>query len=125
MTKMPKLEKNNWPGTSVKEDQFCITAKGENALFTEAQAAEVIRRVEAYNPWIPVSERLPEVPVGPPNASSEIFLLIYKTMPCLGRYNNFEGWRINGVRFHKRLNQKDITHWKPIVLPEQKELKDG
>ena len=75
--------------------------------------------------WIPVSEGLPKVPVGPPNENSETVWIIFKGIPCNGYYTNFEGWRVYGMRFQKRMNQKDITHWMHIHLPDDQEASDA
>jgi hypothetical protein len=80
--------------------------------------AERIRELEEQSRWIPVSERLPKVPVGPPNASSEKVWLIWRGEAFKGYYTNFEGWRICGA-YKVPEYQKEVTHWKPIILPEQ------
>lgn len=82
-------------------------------------AGEALAALEPKCDWIPVSEGVPSLPVGPPNASSEDVWLIFKGNPHIGYYTNFTGWRVRGIRFQKRLMQKDITHWKPIVLPKE------
>lgn len=69
--------------------------------------------------WIPVSEGPPDVPVGPPNASSKNVWIIFGGQPDIGYYTNFDGWRVQGLRFQKRMKQSKITHWKPIVLPSE------
>ena len=86
-------------------------------LLIELQAE--IKQLEEENRWIPVSERLPEVPVGPPNSCSEHVWLIHKGIAERGYYTNFTGWRIHGSYFDENTVQTEVTHWKPIVLPPQ------
>ncbi len=69
--------------------------------------------------WIPVSERLPKIKRDKHNEASKKVWLIFQNKPRIGYYTNFTGWIVDGIRFHKRMNQQDITHWMEIpTLPE-------
>jgi len=76
--------------------------------FTEDQAAEIIRRVEAYNPWIPVSEIAPGLGVW--------VLVSDTTMIAKGKRIDKTSWFGPEIT---TIFEKQITHWKSIVLPEQ------
>ncbi|KKN33736.1 hypothetical protein LCGC14_0800550 [marine sediment metagenome] len=97
------------------EEGIYLIDKSRCKWVKKCQEAEA--ELDKYR-WIPVSEKLPEVPDEPPNASSETVWLIYNGEAHYGYYTNFAGWWVYGQRFQKRLNQKDITHWMPIpTLP--------
>lgn len=76
------------------------------------------------NRWIPISERLPEYIEGL-NQSERIFILDGKRV-CVGGYHNekFEYWGGSWCNLDNKNSQDSITHWKPIILPEQA-LKGG
>ena len=96
---------------SQENEQFVL--KGETPDLITA-----LRTQLAAHRWIPVGERLPEVPLGPPNESSKLVWLIHKGKAEQGHYTNFAGWRIWGSYFNKNTVQTKITHWKPIILPK-------
>lgn len=79
---------------------------------TLTTAEELQRQLEKHR-WIPVTERLPEVPLGDA-ITSELVLVCatheYKNVVEISFYNyEIKAW------------QGEIsipTHWKPIILPE-------
>jgi len=100
---------DNYPAGGLTASEPCMFCENYEQLQTELDKHH----------WIPVSDRLPVLPLGPPNTSSEEVWLVFKGKPQVGYYTNFDGWRVNGLYFQKRFNQYDITHWKPIILPEK------
>lgn len=64
--------------------------------------------LEKYR-WIPVSERLPE------NANA--VLLYCDKMIATGYFSG--EWQIHNTKTPRGYYQHKITHWKPIILPEQ------
>ena len=75
----------------------------DESKLTVAQATEIIRRVEQYNPWIPVSERLPDV-----GQTVDVWLDL-KTRVTSFKWSSY--WK-------GAFAPHSITHWKPIILPE-------
>ena len=71
-------------------------------------AEEIFRRVEAYNPWIPVSEIAPGLGVW--------VLVSDTTMIAKGKRIDKTSWFGPEIT---TIFEKQITHWKSIVLPEQ------
>lgn len=104
MAKLPELEKyllyKRHYGVRAKTKHGTPPADG----LTKAQAAEIIHRVEAYNPWIPVSERLPEKPI--------------KAITL------WESGNIIVVKDFGKKQYRGVTHWMPIVLPGENDGKE-
>ena len=73
--------------------------------------------------WIPVSERLPELLIDIPHRHSNDLLLVYETLEntntvVIGCYDEENGWVIYSSHQRPIYYQNQITHWKPIILPE-------
>ena len=118
MNKLPKLAKENI-------GPYWVITKVLGGL-TKAEANEIIRWVEQYNPWIPVSERLPK-------KGKCLVLCEGKIHEVVIRVTEDEWEDAEGVSYLKDTAACDIrhlgcvllghdeciTHWKPIILPEQ------
>lgn len=66
--------------------------------------------------WIPVSERLPELRgISPNKHSIDIWVYTADGDPSMGFYTESQGFRQAG----SGVVGLEVTHWKPIILPEQ------
>ena len=110
MIKLPELGKY-CPREKEPESWVIYPLKG--GCLTEADADEIIRRVEQYNPWIPVSERLPEKT----EEDLRPEVLVYDGESVTGAL-----WRHYGSgpasRWDFETDRGKPTHWKPIILPD-------
>ena len=83
------------------------------------------KRVDAER-WIPVGERLPEICT--PYAISKDVFIICEGQSYKGYYEMKKGFVIYGSYRRESEYQDEVTHWKPINLPEQalseKDVKD-
>lgn len=93
--------------------EICIIGT-ENEL-TESQAAEVIRRCEAYEGLV-WHEAKKETP--PTKAYCHLYI------PSVNKHSTFKGWYLESekvwlttLKSHTRTNK--VTHWQLITLPEQ------
>lgn len=93
--------------------------KAEKLATLKADIARMATQIDEQNKeikqhrWIPVSKRLPE------NANA---VLLYCDKMIVTGYFSGE-WQIHNTKTPRCYYQHKITHWKPIILPEQA-LKD-
>ena len=104
MSELPELDK--YLSNSGVDNAYTIRAKHASGsmYLTEAQATEIIRRCEDYNPWIPVNERLPK-------ESGD-----YQVVRQINRFPTTREYCAKSLMW---LSHDTITHWKPIVIPDQ------
>ena len=87
----------------------------EADLTVMTQENEIARLKEADR-WIPNTERLPK-------AGKQVIMLDIDTKYVyVGSMNKPGEWWYYCVNTEKTITEKEITHWKPIVLPPTKDL---
>ncbi len=89
--------------------------KAKEAL-KEAEGALVdsvklfVKEVDKHR-WIPVAERLPE------RGKQVVYCDMETGYVYVGYLNKPNQWWYFGVNTDKEIAEKDITHWRPIILP--------
>ncbi len=85
------------------------------AMFVEKLKAEL-----AKHRWIPVGEGLPDIitSISHPHSKEVLLLRNGRELGC-GSYEQDGGWLINCSYQSQNIYQNEVTHWKPIILPEQ------
>lgn len=99
-----------------------IRKKTGDFPFTAWEAGEIIRRVEAYSPWIPVSEGLPK------KTGEYLVFPSQKHCPTLWYQDGWYWYDHQDDAIQETVGYcedpiLEVTHYKPIVLPGENDGK--
>ena len=76
--------------------------------------------------WIPVSEKLPESITEQIHHSQDVLIVRATWGVCKGYYQEkHQQWVVYGSYERPQEYQNEITHWKPIILPDEVLKKGG
>lgn len=93
--------------------------KEPKELTREEQLEAENKRLIELHRWIPVGERLPES-IKQLHYSRDVLIVQSDWGLCTAYYQNVDQlWVIYGSYERPQEYQNKITHWKPIILPQQ------
>jgi hypothetical protein len=84
----------------------------------------IITALQAYQPWVSVSERLPEIPEGGYGVMCNVMVdncSSTKVMSLSYEKNTVRGKTVCRWKWYGRISPWNVTHWKPLPKPPKGE----
>ena len=83
-----------------------------------------ITALQAYQPWISVDDRLPEIPEGRYGVTCNVMVdncSSTKVMSLLYEKDTVRGKTVCRWKWYGKISQWNVTHWKPLPEPPKGE----
>ncbi len=90
------------------EDDFTVQRLYKQNKVQQKEIKQLQAELD-FHRWVPVAERLPE--------DGRSILLYCNKLITTGYWDDGQ-WQIYGSKSPREYYQKDITHWRLIILPE-------
>ena len=98
------------------------TAWSVDDIRRRKNARTIIASLQAYQLWVPVSERLPEIPEGRYGVTCNVMVdncSSTKVMSLLYEKDTVRGKTVCRWKWYGKISPWNVTHWKPLTEPPE------